>query len=172
MRAICFIVERRLTAWIDGEVHGRSGRLIARHLAHCTLCRRVEQELRAAARAGAEALRVAVPPAGVDEERAWRRLRGALAEAEAAAAAPRWRPRLLWVGAAGALTAAAAALYLSDFGIALGLREPPPAVQRYPELFRDYAFFEQLELPEEIPGGRGEKSSTLPRRDRQGGTAG
>lgn len=105
----CDDTQRRLTAYLEGDLDADSGTLVRGHLRGCAACRRVASD-EAALRDGLRALPTLDPPPSL-----WAGVQARLAaEEQAEAARPRWRRALArWAPAlprfaAGGLVAAAA----------------------------------------------------------------
>lgn len=105
----CEHVQRRLTAYLDGELDGDRGSVVRGHLRACAACRQVATD-EAALRDGLRALPAADPPpslwAGVQAQLAADEIADAQRPAWRRALA-RWAPRTPRMAAGGLLAAAA-----------------------------------------------------------------
>ncbi|MBI1816996.1 MAG: zf-HC2 domain-containing protein [Deltaproteobacteria bacterium] len=151
----CAAVRRDLIAWIDGALGARHARRIAHHLETCAACAAEAESVRVSVRAQATALRATVAAESVDLDQLWRRLGPRLVDVEPdsigwrAALRPLLRPALAIGVAAIALLVGVSSIDGPDTVlITVGVKTPPAALQTKPELFKDYAIIQQLDVLE------------------------
>lgn len=160
MRFGCAIARRHVIAWNDGELRGLTLRLLRSHFSSCETCR-VEAEAWAKEHQRQAAAFGALFPlssAPIDEQ--WACIEWRLGHENPRCGRRGFgllrlpsRPRTLAVAAA-----VAAVLFASwklagvpqGVLLALGIKPPPVEVVRMPELFRDYAVVEELDLLEHL----------------------
>ena len=148
--ASCGAVRENLTAWLDGELSPRWTERVRAHVAACAQCAAEADGLRSSIPSQTAVLKRLSTMDDVDTAVLHARLRRAIA----AAAEPRqsvWsrllRPVVLVPTCAllGVLALFTAAGGPTDVLVPLGVRPPPPAVKRAPELFKDYSIIQHLD---------------------------
>jgi anti-sigma factor RsiW len=151
----CAAVRRDLIAWIDGALVARRAQRIARHLETCAACAAEAEAVRVSVGAQTSALRGAVAIESADLDQLWRRLGPRLVDVDTepvgwrAALRPLVRPALAIGVAAIALLVGVSSIDGPDTVlITVGVKAPPLALQTKPELFKDYAIIQQLDVLE------------------------
>lgn len=151
--ASCWVVEKSLTAWIDGALPRRKAARIERHLAACTRCSAEAEGLRAAIRWQRQILPRVATLAAFDPGPLRVKLQRALA-AEPDRRASAWNWLFHPLAIAGAVVTAGVVLFFSVMGgpkavlIPLGVESPPVAVTREPDLFENYQLIQHLDALE------------------------
>ncbi len=183
MNATCARYGEDLTAFLDGELGIAASASLRRHLRGCTACTAELERLRAAVRQHETVL---AAPVAVDVERLLASAReslNALGAASGAAATPpssrqRWSffpwNRALVAGATAAALVLASWFGLRDTAptvlVPLGLEEPPAAVAKKPDFYREYSLIRELDALEHFEAVnrvRLEKSKPRPTRARE-----
>ena len=160
--ARCASVRPNLVAWIDGGLSARQARRVHSHLERCHSCAAEATALRAEMVGQGERLRSHLLAEGADVDRLWEQLERRL---RATQRVPKqrqstvwlWRPALgfavasalLWVGST-AFDEPAAVL------ISVGVKAPPPKLTQHPDLFKDYAIIQELDVLEHFETAGGE----------------
>ena len=148
--ASCGAVQEHLTAWVDGELSPRWTARVSEHVASCVPCAQAADGLRTSIAMQRAALKRLSAVDDLDTAALQARLRRAVAAADE----PRqsvWsrflRPLVLVPAFAllAVLTLLTAAGGPTDVLVPLGVRPPPPAVKRAPELFKDYSIIQHLD---------------------------
>jgi len=148
----CRVVQRNLTAWLDGELGPRWAERVRRHLVSCDACTVQAEGLRAAITQQQAALVRLTAAAEVDPSALGRRLQRLLAEDPSPSQIWEWVFRPFAI--AGAAVAAVVVVLFAVAGgpravlIPLGVAPPPAAVSRTTELFKDYPIIEHLDALE------------------------
>jgi len=147
----CWIVRRRLVAWIDGEIPPAQALRVERHVVDCPDCRTLAAHLGDAIAQQRELLAREREPADFDCAGAWATLWRAAAEPSAAPEwVATWHP-LLAAGLATVMVVLLAALVSGRPRVVLvplGIEAPPHAVAQQPELYRNYPILERLDALE------------------------
>jgi len=153
----CRVVQKNLTAWIDGELPRRRGERMQRHVATCAQCAGEAEGLRAAIGAQRRAFATVTAVSDIAPGAQWLQLQSAMRRAEPERV-PIWGWVRSWVLHPLPLTGAAVAaavllLFLMAGGpaavlIPLGVESPPVAVKANPELFRNYPLIQHLDVLE------------------------
>lgn len=143
-----------LVAWVDGALPTRRARQLARHLDACQQCASEGASVRASARQQQTLLRSLTGAETVDVDDLWRRMRLRLA-AEPEPARRSLSLRWLWRPAlAFAVTLAVVWGGVTTLGdhdallISTGVKSPPKKLEEKPDLFKEYAVIEELEVLE------------------------
>jgi hypothetical protein len=126
---------------------------VARHLAGCAACATAASEVRTASAAVGATLQ-ASPLRPLDVDAMWRRLQPQLSAPTPLAVPSRWR--WVWRTAWAVAGAAAVALWLGSRAvggpdavlITTGVKPPPSPLKERPDLFKDYAIIEELDVLE------------------------
>ncbi|HUI27858.1 MAG TPA: zf-HC2 domain-containing protein [Candidatus Kryptonia bacterium] len=150
----CSTVRANLVAWIDGGLSARSMRRMQAHLDRCRSCAAEAASLRAETAVQRDRLRSLLLTERIDVDRLWqqldRRLRATVRQPRPRRSAVwLWRPALafavasglLWVGST-AFDGPAAVL------ISVGVKAPPAKLTQHPDLFKDYAIIQDLDVLE------------------------
>lgn len=154
----CAAVRQDLVGWNDGGLTTRRARQVRAHLDRCRNCAAEAEALRVSIAAQREKLQSLMSCEGVDQEgaeidRLWqqfeRRARTAAPSAPREPVRWLWRPALafavasalLWLGSA-AFDEPAAVL------ISVGVKAPPSKLTQHPDLFKDYAVIQDLDVLE------------------------
>jgi anti-sigma factor RsiW len=149
----CRAVQENLTAWVDGELSPRWTERVREHVTRCADCAAELESLRASIALQRSTLPRLTAATAVDVAGLQVRLRRAVAAADA----PRrsvwsWILRPVVLAPALALLAVLALLTAAgdpaDLLVPLGVKSPPPAVKRAPELFKDYTLIQHLDALE------------------------
>lgn len=158
MSGACPHCRDHLTAFVDGELGTLVGAWLRRHLRGNPACAAAADELRRAVQRQTALLAAPTDVAGDELLASLRRSIAALGpSAPVVAPAPdtpsfSWpRPLLGGLAAAAALVAVVAGLGgrgAEQVLVPLGLEEPPAAVAKKPELFREYDMIRELEALE------------------------
>jgi anti-sigma factor RsiW len=146
----CWIARRNLTAWLDGELSESRARHIRHHLSCCGACSVEAEHLGAAVTWQRHTLPQLFRTEDVDTGALRRALHTALA-AERSPSIPLFRPVVV---AGAAVMVGLILLLLSVAGgpnavlIPLGVKSPPLAVTREPDLFENYQLIQRLDALE------------------------
>ena len=150
----CSAVQPMLVAWIDGGLTGRSARQVAAHLQHCRACASEAQTLRTTIAAQREMLQSRLSAETVDVDRLWQQFsrRARTVEHRPARrefASWLWRPALAFAVASGLLWVGSTAFEgPAAILISVGVKAPPPKLTQQPDLFKDYAIIQELDVLE------------------------
>jgi len=143
-----------LTPWLDGELPESRARRLRHHLGRCGICAAEVERLRVAVGWQRRALPCLLRVEGVDPVALGRAIDATLA-AERIPSLPLRKPLLRPILVASvAVTAGLILLLLSVAGgpnavlIPLGVKSPPSAVTREPDLFENYQLIERLDALE------------------------
>ena len=145
----CRVVQRNLTAWLDGELTPRWAERVRRHVATCHACTAEADSLRAAIAQQQTGLARFTATADLDPSALGRRLQRLIAEEPSRSQTWRWLFHPIAI--AGAAAGAAIFVLFAVAGgpravlIPLGVAPPPVAVTRTTDLFKDYPIIEHLD---------------------------
>ncbi|HVN85803.1 MAG TPA: zf-HC2 domain-containing protein [Candidatus Binatia bacterium] len=153
-RPRCASIRPDLVAWVDGQLSSRRAERVRRHVDDCATCAAEAKSLAAVIESQRTGLTEQLAAVSPDIDRLWRQLSGRLHAPQADVGRRRelvwvWRPALglavaaalLWLGSA-AFEEPAAVL------ISVGVKAPPAKVTQQPELFKDFAIIQDLDVLE------------------------
>lgn len=150
----CWLTRGNVTAWLDGALPESRTRRVRDHLSRCHGCSAEAARLRAALDWQRRALPRLLAVEVLDTNSLRRRLLSALAAEERPTVRP-WLPRFRPILVAGAAAMVGLILLLVSVAggpsavlIPLGVKSPPVAVVREPELFENYQLIQRLDALE------------------------
>ncbi len=148
----CKAAHADLTAWLDGELPAGRAQRVARHVDSCAVCAAEAGTLRASVAEQREVLHAQLGAVAVDLDAMWHRLRPRLVETERVVSEPSgwlWRPTLVLAASCLVVMLGVTAVGGPDTVlISVGLEAPPAPLVRKPDLFKEYAVIEKLDVLE------------------------